>query len=185
VRDPNHIRLDRFAVGNGGFTSASTALIAEEGSQAINWGNASHRGDLSPIVTVKIGFLSVTVDEDVVGRDKLCALRDSYHFKARERREKLHAAMQTSATNRFEAAVAAVLAGQYVVACETNPSVVFNMVVVIVLREFAQQLTPEHIVDILKAAESAGADCRREGYAKAKEELRRWLHDDFGGVWSA
>lgn len=178
------VRLDLFALNNGGSTSMSTAIIAEDGDCAINWGNASHRGELSPVVTVKIGFLHITVDEHAVGKDKLVALRDSYHFKARERREKLLAEIKTSSTNIFDAAVAAAAAGQYVVACEANPSVVFNMIVVIALREFAQGITPEHIAGVLNAAKAVGNDCRREGYAQAKAELRRWLGDDWGGVWS-
>lgn len=182
----HEVRLDQWSsVGNDGRGSSySTAIIAEESNQSIHWGNASHRGELSPIVTVKIGLLNITLDEHVIGVDKLSALRDSYHFKAHERREKLHAVLQTTATNRFDAAVAAAAANQYIVACEANPSVVFNMIVVIALRAFAQHLTPEHIDGIMKAAESAGAACRREGYAKAKQELRRWLLDEHGSVWS-
>ena len=179
------VRLDRWAAADDGRGSSySTTIIAEENGQSIHWGNASYHGDTNLIVTVKVGFLSVTVDEHIIGKDKLIALRDSYHFKAVERREKLHATIQTSSTNRYDAAVAAAAAGQYVVACESNPSVVFDMIVVIALRAFAQAITPEHVAGVLKAAASVGADHRRRGYADAKTELRRWLYDDAGGVWS-
>jgi hypothetical protein len=73
VSDHRHIRLDK-AAGNGGF---STVGIASDGAtkRSIHWGTANGS---QPIVTVQIGFISITVDEEVVGRPKLQALRRAY-----------------------------------------------------------------------------------------------------------
>lgn len=169
------IRLDEFGAVH---SSYSTVTIAEEGERSIHWGNASHRGETRPIVTVKIGFLSITVDEsifDSTGKKKLSALHHRYTFQIIDEEQEAQRIATTTPENRVEAACAALAAGDYELACNIEPSVLFDMIVIAAVHTLAGRITVEHIACILRAASHEAAMIHRRGMDDAKAELRKWL----------
>ena len=169
------IRLDEFGSER---SSYSTVLIAEEDARAIHWGNASHRGETRPIVTVKIGFLSVTLDESVFGKDgkkKLSALHHRYSFQIVDEKQEERRIADTTPENRVQAASAAIAAGNYEIACNIEPSALFDMIVLEAVATLASRITAEHIAGILREASHESDHVYRRGFEAAKAELRKWL----------
>lgn len=178
------IQLDEFACSNA-CRSSSTVKIAEEnarsihwGDRSIHWGNASHHGETRPIVTVKIGFLSITVDEAIFGangKKKLSALHHRYVFQIIDEKQEQQRLVDTTPANRFDAATAAIKADDYELACNIEPTVLFDMIVLTAVQALAKNVTVEHIAGILREASYESDRIYRQGFAAAKAELRTWL----------
>lgn len=169
------IRLDEFGAER---SSYSTVTIAEEDERSIHWGNASHRGETRPIVTVKLGFLSITVDEAVFGehgKKKLSALHHRHTFQIIDEAQEAQRLADTTPENRTEAACAAISAGDYELACNIEPGVLFDMVVVAAVHALAGRITVEHIACILREAAHEAKRIHRRGIDDAKAELCAWL----------
>lgn len=169
------IRLDEFGAER---SSYSTVIIAEDGERSIHWGNASHRGETRPIVTVKIGFLSLTVDEAVfgpTGKKKLSALHHRYHFQIINEEQEAKRIADTTLENRIGAAFAAIEANDYELACNIEPSVLFDLVVLDGVKALVSRMTVEHIGGIMHEAAREGERIHRRGMDAAKAELRKWL----------
>jgi hypothetical protein len=166
------IRLDEFGAER---SSYSTVIIAEDGERSIHWGHASHRGETRSIATVKIGFLSITVDDHVIGKDKLKALHHRYHFQIVDDEQEAAVAASTTLESRIEAAYAAIAAGDYELACNIEQGVLFDMVTLAAVNALAGRITGEHIMGILRAAKNQADSIHRRGMHDAKAELRKWL----------
>jgi len=168
------IRLDEIGMTERG--SSSTVLIAGgyDEKQSIHWGHAGHRGESRPIVTVKIGFLSITLDEHVIGKAKLKALHERWRHKP-----DLQLADNTTPENRRDAAVAAMTAGHYEMSVAIEPSVLTDMIVLEALTLFAKQVTPEGLKALVEAAFKEVEALRRDseilGASNMKVELRKLL----------
>jgi hypothetical protein len=170
------IQLDEFACSNA-CRGSSTVKIAEESGRSIHWGNASHHGETRPIVTVKIGFLSITVDEAIFGangKKKLSALHHRYVFQIIDEEQEQRRLADTTPANRFDAATAAVTAGDYELACNIESSVL-DMIVLTAVQALAKNATVEHIAGILREASYESTRIYRRGFDAAKTELRTWL----------
>lgn len=169
------IRLDELSLDNSGY---STVKIAEDGDRAIHWGNASHRGETRPIVTAEIGFLSITVNESALGptgKKKLSALHNRHVFQIVDEKEEEQRLANTTPANRFDAAHAAIMVGDYELACNIEPSVLFDMIVLTCVKVLAENITVEHIAGIMREAEHESERVFRRGIDAAKAELREWL----------
>lgn len=168
------IRLDAFAEQHGG---SSSVKIAEEDERSIHWGHANHRGETRPIVTVKIGFLSITVDEVVFGdsKKKLSALHHRYVFQIIDEKQEAQRLADTTLENRIAAARAAISAGDYELACNIEPGVLFNDIVLGAVNALAGEIKGEHITGILREASHEKERAHRRGFQEAKSELRTWL----------
>ena len=173
------IRLDKSATeaGAAGDRSGySTVLVAEDAHRAIHWGNASYRGKSSPIVTVKIGFLSIVVDEEVVGKKRMYALRTTFGTDKKVDPEMLRL---TTLTDRLDAVAAAIAVEHFEIAAAIEPSVLFDMIVVDVLCAFKDQMTFSHLSGLINGAmQEIKVEKERahdQGVHDAKRELREWL----------
>jgi hypothetical protein len=165
------IRLDELGPGS----SYSTVLIAEDGHRSIHWGSAS-RGKLRGIVTVKIGFLSITVDEEVVGKKRMHALRTTFGTDKKVDPEMLQS---TTPTDRFDAATAAVTVGHFEIAAAIDPLALFDLIVIEVFYALKAAMTFEHLIGLINAAmQEIKVEKERahdQGVHDAKRELREWL----------
>ena len=169
------IRLDEFGRER---SSYSTVIIAEEGERSIHWGNASHRGETRPIVTVKLGFLSITVDEAIFGKEgkkRLSALHHRYTFQIIDEKQEAQRIADTTLENRIAAAFAAIAASDYELACNIEPSVLFDQIVIAAVNALAGHITIDHIAGIMREAEHESERVFRRGIDAAKAELREWL----------
>jgi hypothetical protein len=169
------IRLDEFGAERSGY---STVIIAEEEGRSIHWGNASHHGETRPIVTVKFGFLSITVDTAVFGKDgkkMLSALHHRYHFQIIDEVEEAKRLADTTVEDRIAAAYAAIAADDYELACNIESSVLFNKVAIVAVNALAGRITMEHVEGILREASHEAEAIHRRGMNDAKAELRAWL----------
>lgn len=172
------IRLDEFGAIVPRGSSYSTVTIAEEGARSIHWGNASHRSETRSIVTVKLGFLSITVDVSIfgpAGPKQLSALHHRYTFQILDEEQEARRVADTTLANRIDAAHAAILAGDYELACNIEPLALFNLILLTGVNALAGRLTIEHINGIMRAAENESECAFRRGIDAAKDELRNWL----------
>jgi len=169
------IRLDEFGNGGSGY---STVIIAKEGERSIHWGNASHHGETRPIVTIKIGFLSITVDEAIFGpsgKQRLSALHHRYCFQIIDEEKEAQKIAVTTPANRFDAACAALAVDDYELACNIEPSALFDRIVLDAVHTLARYMTVDHIAGILREASHESDRVFRRGFDAAKAELRAWL----------
>lgn len=178
-----HVRLDPIGV-NAAYGSYSSVLIAEIGERSLHWGNASDRGETSPIVTLKVGFLSITVDERVVGKPKLKALRDCFYkesaqAESRPRSTRCEDDIHGLAAAKRDAAEAALLAEDYQLACEIDPTVVFESIARAILDVYAAQLNADGVTKLFDKMLKHVANEKRYAFADGKRatkaELRAWL----------
>ena len=173
-----HIRLDQSAQG-GGF---STVGIASDDTtkRSIHWGNAN---GAHPIVTVQIGFLSITVDEDIVGKPKLQALRHAYTQRAyygKETRIDASILETTTPEDRRDAVIAAIDAGRPDVSAQISPEALFDVVVLDVVGKLAKEMTSDRLIKLLGTALQEVQNAAEEGCQRGRDETKRELRDWLG-----
>lgn len=180
-----HVRLDPIGRNDSLGGSYSTVLIAEvpemyrghrsiPGVRSLHWGHASSRGESSPVVTLKFGFVSITVDEGVVGKPRLKALKDSFY----NGRDTPHRADPDPETRR-EAAHAAMLAENYKLAGEIEPQVLFDAIAHAIMDFYGAHLNGGTVEKLLYEFQHHVNNVQRaafeDGRRDAKHELRAWL----------
>ena len=161
----------------------STVLVAEDSyGRSIHWGSITSALNSHRIVTVQASFLSVFVDEEVVGYQKLKALRDAASRHARGEEVKIDRRVleeSTTPENRRDAAIAAIIADHPATAAEISWTTLFDTIVDTVLRVFIARMTPMEILRLLDAAKDEVQNADRRGYDRGvqdtKAELRDWL----------
>lgn len=165
------VRLDELGVLTNGRTSSSSIIIARDGDRELSWGSASNAGESRAIATLKLGFLSITVDEDVAVRARLQALRDTFYVKA---------PVEAAPEDRRDAASAAAGAEHYELAGTIDPLTLFGMIANDIVQAYATAMTPERLADLLRTVpreiQNAHADGYRRGRSDTKAELREWLN---------
>lgn len=166
------VRLDELGVLTNGRTSGSSIIIARDGDRELSWGGASNAGESRAIATLRLGFLSITVDEGVAGRARLKALRDTFYVKEPR--------VEAAPEDRRDAASAAAGAEDFVLAGTIDPMVLFDMITNDIVKAYANAMTPERLADLLRIVprqtQNAHADGYRRGRSDAKAELREWLN---------
>lgn len=173
------IRLDRFGREHVPGSGYSTVLVAEIDMRSLHWGNASYRGETSPIVALKYGFLSIVVDEWPGACPYLQALHDRWRHVRDPALQRVFA--DTPTQDRRDAAEAARLANNCKLAAQLEPAVLFEPIACGVLDTYVSAVT--HDLTVLTAMiDRANVAIDRahqsgifDGQALAKEQLRRWL----------
>lgn len=171
-----HVRLDDFGRNVSDGSSYSTVIIAEywHKNQSLHWGHASNRGQTSPIVTLKWGFIEITVDESVIGKPKLQVLHDTFHgSKGSPLRE------PPDPETRRQAAFAAYDAEDYKLTAEIDPDVLFEEIARAIVDKYAASLNGEAVTKLIEKFNRHVDSVRMEGFTAgqgaARSELRSWL----------
>jgi len=170
------IRLDEQG-RRGEQTSGTTVLVAEVDDTAIHWGNHGTRGQVQPIVTVKVGPLMIYLDEPVAGQARLRALRDHcYRGELAGSVEVCGSRLVSTPTDRYAAAEAAAAADDYKLAASIEPRVLFDAIVHDALTYLSRCMNLTILTGIIdatrKAVKRASTDAYEHGREDAKEEIR-------------
>lgn len=169
-----HVRLD--SVGRGSY---STALVAEIGQQSLHWGSASDGGNSVGIVTLKWGFIAITVDDKQVGKQRLQAMENASGVVMRRKPEQPAPTEPVDPVKRREAAEAALAADDFKLASEIDPAVLFASIVRAIMAHYAKSMNADSLSKLIEQAHRH-ADTERAssfeiGRSASKHELRSWL----------
>lgn len=167
------IRLDEQGQ-RGEQTSGTTVLIAEIDDTSIHWGNHGSRGNVQPIVTVKIGPLMIYVDEELAGQARLRALRDHCY------RGTLTGSVESTPADRYAAAEAAAAVDDYKLAATIDPRVLFDAIVHDTLTYLSRCMNRTILTGIIDASRKAVKRASDAAFERGREDAKEQIRDALG-----
>lgn len=174
------IRLDEQG-RRGEQTSGTTVLVAEVDDTSIHWGNHGTRGNVQPIVTVKVGPLMIYLDEPVVGQARLRALRDHcYRGELAGSVEVCGSRFVSTDKDRYDAAQAAAAADDYKLAASIEPRVLFDAIVHDALTYLSRCMNLTILNGIIEASRKAVKRASEVSFEHGREDAREQIRNALG-----